>query len=113
MDDLVSRTGKVTGKDKKKIKKSMEKAQQRLRQRIHNLVDEVHRKTVMWLVQRFDVILLPDFRVSQMVAKEESVINSMTRRNMLTWRHYQFKQRLLAKAEEYGKVVKIVSEGMA
>ena len=38
-----------------------------------NLVSELHWKTISFLVENYDIILLPDFRVSQMVKGKKLV----------------------------------------
>ena len=63
LDDLISRLTKA----KSQTKQGMKKATNRLRSKIRNLIDELHHKTALFLVQNFDVILLPTFEVSQMI----------------------------------------------
>jgi len=106
LDDLISRTTKATGK----AKREMKKAQGRIRQKIKNLIKEVHFKTARFLVDNFDVILLPTFETSQMVGKSHRKLRSKTVRAMLTWAHYQFKIKLKNKALEFGKIVLDVCE---
>ena len=82
----------------------------RMRERIKNLVKEVHCKTVKFLVSKFKEIILPHFEVSHMVKKSNRKIRSKTVRQMLTWRHYGFKQRLISTAERCGVKVHILGE---
>jgi len=105
-DDLISRTSKATGKTKREMKK----AQARIRKQIKNLVKEIHFKTARFLVDNFEVILLPTFETSQMVGKAHRKLRSKTVRAMLTWAHYQFKVRLKNKALEFGKKIIDVCE---
>ena len=89
----------------------MRRAQARIRQKIRNLIDEVHRKTALWLVQTFDAIIIPPFNGGEMGKKtRHRKISSKTVRSMMTWAHARFRNRLLSKAEEYGKQVFLVSE---
>ncbi len=106
LDDLVSRLTKA----KSKTKQRMKKAANRMRSKIRNLVDELHHKTALFLVQNFDVILLPTFEVSQMTIKSNRKLRSKSVRQMLTWAHYRFEQFLKHKANEYDKTVLDVSE---
>jgi len=99
LDDLISRTTKATGK----AKREMKNAQNRIRKKIKNLVKEVHFKTARFLVNNFDVILLPTFETQQMVGKSKRKLSSKAVRAMLTWAHYQFKMRLKNKTLEFGK----------
>ena len=106
LDDLISRTTKATGK----AKREMKKAQGRIRAKIKNLVKEIHFKTARFLVDNFDVILLPTFETSLLVGKSHRKLRSKTVIAMLTWAHYQFKVRLKNKALEFGKKVIDVCE---
>ncbi len=106
LDDLISRTSKATGK----AKREMKRAAARIRKKIKNLIKEIHFKTARFLVDNFDVILLPTFESSQMVGKSSRKLRSKTVRAMLTWAHYQFKIRLKNKALELGKKVIDVCE---
>src|SRR6185503_21373547 len=45
---------------------------------------------------------------SRMVVRKGRKLNSKTARGMLTWSHYSFKQRLLAKARALGDRCKVV-----
>jgi putative transposase len=69
--------------------------------KIRNLVDDMHKKLSKWLCENFSVVLLPKFDVSHMVKKRKRNIHSKTARQMLTWSHYRFRQRLLNKCREY------------
>jgi putative transposase len=106
LDDLISRTSKA----KSKTKRRMKIAQARMRKKIKNLIKEIHFKTARFLVDNFDVILLPTFETSQLVGKKNRKLRSKTVRAMLTWSHYQFKVRLKNKALEFGKKVIDVCE---
>jgi putative transposase len=106
LDDLISRTSQATGK----AKREMKRAQARIRKKIKNLIKEIHFKTARFLVDNFDVILLPTFETSQMVGKSHRKLRSKTVRAMLTYAHYQFKVRLKNKALEFGKKVVDVCE---
>jgi putative transposase len=88
----------------------MKLAASRLRGKIKNLVDELHKKTVRFLVDNFDIILLPTFETSQMSKKAKRRIRSKSVRQMLTLSHYRFKQFLKHKAFETSKVVMDVNE---
>ena len=88
----------------------MRRAALRMQLRIRRLVDDVHCRLARWLCEHYRVVLLPEFRVSEMVIKwdpsrragrQRRCIRSRTARNMLTWGHFRFRQRLLAKAREF------------
>ncbi|MDZ8259190.1 hypothetical protein [Nostoc sp. ChiQUE01b] len=74
------------------------------------IVDKLHKKTARFLVNNFDVILLPTFETSQMSLKAKRRIHSKSVRQMLTLSHYKVKQLLKHKAFENSKVVIDVNE---
>ncbi|MGB7710637.1 MAG: transposase [Microcoleus sp.] len=100
LDKLMSRMSKTYSPQRKRLKKAAD----RLKSKIQHLVKELHHKTAKFLVDNFDVILLPSFKSSQMVSKSRRKIRSKTVRQMLTLSHYQFKKHLEWKAWEQGKV---------
>lgn len=100
LDKLISKMSKAPSAQKKRFKKAAD----RLKSKIQHLVKELHHKTARFLVDNFDVILLPSFESSQMVSKSRRKIRSKTVRQMLTLSHYQFKKHLEWKAWESSKV---------
>ncbi len=100
LDKLSSRMSKTNSRQRKRFKKAADT----LKSKIQHLVKELHHKTAKFLVDNFDVILLPSFESSQMVSKSRRKIRSKTARQMLTLSHYQFKKHLEWKAWEQGKV---------
>jgi putative transposase len=105
LDDLISRTSKAP----KPQRKPMRLAAARMRQRIHNLIDELHYKSIRFLL-RFDCVILPVFNGGEMARKAKRKIRSKTVRKMLTLSHSVFRSRLLHKAFIAGKRVILVSE---
>jgi len=101
LDDLISRITKAKAKQRRRLKKAAD----RLRLRIRHLIDEMHHQVARFLVDNFDVILLPRFEVSQMVVKSTRNLRSKSVRQMLSWAHYRFEMFLKQKAFETGKVV--------
>ena len=91
LDDLISRTAKEPNRRKRR---QMRSAQARMRQRITNLVDELHWQLARWLTSNYRIILLPTFETHDMTQRARRKIRSKTARMMLTFRHYEFKQRL-------------------
>jgi putative transposase len=100
LDKLISKMSKAPSAQKRRFRK----AANRLKAKIQHMVKELHHKTAKFLVNQFDVILLPSFETSQMVSKSRRKIRSKTVRQMLTLSHYQFKKHLEWKAWESGKV---------
>lgn len=106
LDCLLSKISKAKGKQKRR----MRKAARRIVIKIQNLVNELHHKAARFLVDHFDVILLPTFETSKMSKKGSRKIRSKTVRNLLSFAHYRFKEFLKHKAQETGKVVVDVCE---
>jgi len=103
-------SGKDGGSINHRKRYRLKRAGARIRRKLSNLVDEVHRKLAKWLCDNFRVILIPKFETQQMVSR--SSLGPMTKKAMLTWKHYQFRTRLIAKAREYewAKVVVTTEE---
>jgi len=106
LDKLISKISKAKSKQKKRLKN----AATRLRGKIKYLVDELHKKTARFLIDNFDVILLPTFETSVMSRKAKRRIRSKSVRQMLTLSHYKFKQFIKHKAHEFNKIVVDVNE---
>ena len=106
LDDLLSRASRA----KCKQKRNMLKAASKMRIKIKNLIQELHYKTAYFLVQNFDVILLPSFETQEMSKRTKRKIRKKSVRAMLTYAHYRFKQFLKFKAFEFGKTVLEVCE---
>ena len=68
-------------------------------------MDELHWQTARWLTSNYKVILLPSFETQDMTRRAGRKIRSKTARMMLSFRHYEFKQRLKWKAWQRGAVV--------
>ena len=107
LDDLISRRS-LSKNAKQRYR--MKKAENCLRWKIKDLRDELHAKAARFLVDNFDIILIPTFETSQMAKRERRKLRAKSVRALLTWAHYTFKQRLKAVAIEYGKQVVEVNE---
>jgi IS605 OrfB family transposase len=84
---------------------NLKRAAGHVRVKIRNLVNDLHHHLAKYLVENYELILLPAFHTSEMVPRK-------TVRSMLTWSHYRFQQFLLHKAREYpGCHVALVCEG--
>jgi IS605 OrfB family transposase len=77
-------------------------------QKIKNLVRELHWKTISFLIENYDLIILPEFPVQKMIKGKK--IRRSTKRCMMMFSFYSFKQKLIWKASLYNKRVMIVDE---
>ncbi len=107
LDDLMSRIAKCSNRHRCQ---KMRKAAGRMRTKIQDLVNEVHKQVAHYLTENYQVIFLPTFETSQMVAKAKRKINSKTARAMLTWAHYRFKLFLKQAAVRRSCIVVDVTE---
>ena len=101
----------LRGVRRRKLRRMRAKAQT-WRDKQRNLVDECHKRLAKYLCESYDVILLPELKVQELVkASRVGGLHKTTKRRMLVWSHYRFRQRLAAKATQYpGKQVVFVSE---
>ena len=88
----------------------IKRAVRRLRTRVQNIVNEVHKQLAKHLAKTYDLIMIPSFEVSQMVRKQDRKIRSTTARQMMTWAHFRFRERLIHKCRQYNCKVAIVNE---
>jgi len=101
---------KIVMARKKKKALRVDKAIFRMQRKIKHLQNEIHRKTIKFLTDEFDVVIIPPFEVSNMVNRKTRKITRKTVSKMLCWSHYNFRQRLISKAEEKGIHVIIQNE---
>ncbi|QGU31648.1 transposase [Thermochromatium tepidum ATCC 43061] len=106
LDRLISRIAKARCRQKARLKK----AAHRLRWRIRDLVDELHFQAICFLLDRFDLILLPTFETKELSAKSRCKIRAKSVRAILGYAFFRFGQRLEAVAKRVGKVVLRVNE---
>ena len=91
-------------------KRNKYQAADRMRVHIVNLIDELHHQAARWLVDNFDVILLPTFETSDMTKRGARKLRAKSVRSLLTYAHYRFQQFLIWKAWQTGKDVILVNE---
>lgn len=89
----------------KATKSKLTKGWRKVSKRIANLVDEMHNKVSLYLVQNYDVIMVG--RLSNGVMKKSHRNQKLLHSSL---KHYQFRQRLINKANDHGKKVAIVPE---
>ena len=76
--------------------------------KIKNLVSEMHWKSIHYLVSNYDIIYLPDFRVSEMIRSKK--LSRQTKRVMCMFSFYSFKEKLEYKCKMYNKELIICDE---
>ena len=93
LDKLQSKYNKA--KKKKHYKRALYKA----RRRIRNIVDELHCKSINFLIKNFRYIIIPNTNLKSMTLKKNRKLNNKTVRNLLTLSHYRFRERLIMKSK--------------
>ena len=106
LDHILSRAAKTSARRKRNLRRAAD----RIRVRITNLINELHHQSARYLVDNFDLILLPTFQTHEMAQRAKRRIRSKSVRSMLTFAHYRFQRFLLWKAWQTGKQVLLVNE---
>ncbi len=104
----------LTSKDKE-ITKEVKKGKYRRTKKINmlwkkmkNLIEEMHWKTINYLIKNYDIIILPDFKISQMVKSKK--IGKMTKRLLYMYSFNEFRMKMEYKCRVYKKKLIIVDE---
>lgn len=75
-------------------------------QKLKNMVKELHYQTCNYLIRYYDKIIIPNFTTKQMTKTGNKFWNNM----ISCFNHFQFRERLINKANEYNKQIIVVSE---
>ena len=76
--------------------------------RIHDLTEELHWKVISYLMKNYDLIMIPEFRISGMVKGHK--ISRQTKRLLYIFRYYSFLQKLKYKTQTHNKKLYVVDE---
>ena len=107
LDHLLSKAKRARQRFQKRNRYA---ASNRIRIKIINLVDELHHQAARWLVDNYDLILLPSFETKEMSGKRQRKLRAKSVRMLLTFAHFRFRQFLIWKAWQSGKQVLLVNE---
>ncbi|GAA6619532.1 RNA-guided endonuclease InsQ/TnpB family protein [Scytonema sp. NUACC26] len=111
LDQLKSQHDKAKGGKFNRYRYQLKKAMERVRTRMKNLRSECHKQVASHLARHYDIIYLPTFETSQMVAKSKRKLRSKSARAMMTWAFYEFSQTLQHLCNRYGsKLVRVTEE---
>ncbi len=113
ISNIQSALHKLTNKRKydnsKKLYKRWNKCKQMLitaREKFKYKINELHYQTCNYLCKKYDVIILPNFGVKEMIAKSSKFL----RKSILQISFHQFKERLKNKCKEYNKTFILTEE---
>jgi transposase len=95
----------------KKERRGLRKAAYKIEQKIKDKLSDIQRQTAKFLCEKYDRVIIPEFRTQQMVTKNERrKIGKETSRRMIRWGHYRFRELLKAKGATEGTRVVVGSE---
>jgi putative transposase len=106
LDKLISKVSKAASRRKARLRR----AANRLRWKIRDLIDELHFKSIRFLLDRFDLVLLPTFETKQMAARAKRKIRAKSVRALLGYSFFKFGLRLESAAKREGRAVLRVNE---
>jgi transposase, IS605 OrfB family, central region len=111
LDKMQSKLGRSKGGEFSRLRYRLRQAMEKVRTRIKNLRSEIHKQVASYLARNYDIIYLPTFETSQMVARGSRKLNSKSARAMMTWAFYQFSQTLEHLCNRYGsRLVRVTEE---
>jgi len=91
------RTAKQRGRTTRRLKTKLSKE----RRRLHNWLEAAHYDSANFMLERFDIIIQPELKVSALAEKTDRKLSSPAVRKMLTWSQYAFRQRLKSASIRY------------
>ena len=86
------------------------KYEKRINRKIKYLVDDLHWKTISYLVKNYKNILLGDMSAKSIVRKNQSILSKLQKVACLRTKYYQFQQRLGYKCLLFKVNYKLVNE---
>jgi IS605 OrfB family transposase len=91
-------------------KKKKRKTVKRINMKISDIVDDLHWKSIKYLTDKYETILIGDMSVKSIVSNDTSNIQKMMKRIAYKFKFYQFKQRLEYKCQVKGNKYKEIDE---
>ena len=83
---------------------------QALRTKVHDVVRDLHRKTCRFLCDNFRAVFVPPFKAPEMTRIGDRVIGCKAVRNLMTFAHSEFRNKLIEYGARRGTRVYVVSE---
>ena len=83
---------------------------QALRTKVHDVVRDLHRKTCRFLCDNFRAVFIPEFKAPEMTRIGDRVIGCKAVRNLMTFAHSEFRNKLIEYGGRRGTRVYVVSE---
>lgn len=86
------------------------KNQKLINKKIYNKIEELHWKTINYLVKNYQTIFLGDMSAKSIVRKNNSILSNNSKVACLRTRYYEFMLRLKYKCSIYNRKFKLVNE---
>jgi IS605 OrfB family transposase len=108
ISDYINRKDSIL--DNENIDKEIKKKNElMINRKINNLVDEMHWKSINYLIKNYETILIGDLNVKSIV-KRGGNLSNMTKRTALSLKFYDFKQKLIYKCNANNTNLGIINE---
>jgi putative transposase len=91
-------------------KKKKRETVKRMNRKISDKIDDLHWKTIKYLTDKYEIILIGDMSVKGIVSNDTSNIQNIMKRIAYKFKFFQFNQRLIYKCQLKGCVYKEIDE---
>lgn len=94
----------LKGRKSSRTRKHLRDKAKDLEHRAKNMISDIHLKTVVFLTQKYDTIIVPKFETQSMTTRLNSdgkwkrKMGKSTTRRLIRWSHFNFRELLKAKA---------------
>ena len=95
-------------KDFKGKRTAISRRRKRYFEKIRNIIDDMHWKTIKFLTENYQDIIISDFRVKELLQLNE--LRHISKRVLSSLSHYRFRQRLIEKCQARGNYLGIFDE---
>ena len=104
LDNLRSLRSKATLKQKQRLRKACLQVEHK----ILNLIEDLHNQTASHIARKFQTVFLPKFSTS--VMQKAKTLSGTVKRDLWSFSHYKFQQKLLGLCNHHKCVLYVVEE---
>jgi len=109
IEEYITRINKI--KENEKISKKIKKKNEiKINRKIENKIEDLHWKTINYLTDNYDYILIGDMSAKGIVKRNESVLTKTQKVACLRTQYYKFKERLEYKSKVKGAGFNLINE---
>ncbi len=91
-------------------KKILKRNCKRLNNKIYNLIEDLHWKSINYLTNKYETVVIGSMNVKSIVSNKTSNLKRIVKRILLSSRFYQFKQRLEYKCKQRHCNFEVINE---